>query len=336
MHKHQCKTRAHGTIWYPAAIHKGALPSSYLSDRLPFVKRQLIKEGYPEILINRLLKGITSLAFNGEFPLPDLKPYPVIIFSHGLFSLRDMYTVFTEELASHGYIVVSIDHTYLNAITVFPDGHSIDSEPLLSSMFTLPFKEQSNFVARAIGEYQSDMRFVLDQLNSMNRNSACTFFNRLDINNIGILGHSAGGMAALEMCRSDDRCKAAINMDGWNDQVISVEPFQKPILLLCSQFNADGISDTVLKQTNKTREEFTNFIQALEKHQKEFCKNMGPYCKQIIFPGVDHSDFGDIIFAKWPLRNWNAAEPYATVREINTYITNFFDHYLKQRAASKE
>ena len=42
---------------------------------------------------------------------------------------------------------------------------------------------------------------------------------RLDSSCLGAFGHSPGGNAALDFCRTDDRCKAAVNLDGanWND-----------------------------------------------------------------------------------------------------------------------
>jgi predicted dienelactone hydrolase len=48
--------------------------------------------------------------------------YPAVLFSHGLGETRYSYVSILEDLASHGFIVVAIDHTYSNRMTVFPDG----------------------------------------------------------------------------------------------------------------------------------------------------------------------------------------------------------------------
>jgi predicted dienelactone hydrolase len=53
---------------------------------------------------------------------PEKSNYPVLIFSHGLTGFRNQNTFEVEELASHGYIIVGIDHTYDAAATIFTDG----------------------------------------------------------------------------------------------------------------------------------------------------------------------------------------------------------------------
>ena len=49
-------------------------------------------------------------------------PVPIIIFSHGITGSRHIHTALAEELASHGYLVVGVDHPYDANLTIFPDG----------------------------------------------------------------------------------------------------------------------------------------------------------------------------------------------------------------------
>lgn len=60
--------------------------------------------------------------------------YPVLIFSHGAFGIRKSNASAFRELASHGYIVASIDHTYHAFYTAFTDGRNIPVNTSTSMM----------------------------------------------------------------------------------------------------------------------------------------------------------------------------------------------------------
>lgn len=59
-----------------------------------------------------------------------------------------------------------------------------------------------------------DVRFVMDQLAVLNGSASDRFSGRLDLQRIGVFGHSFGGATALEECHLDSRCKAALDIDG--------------------------------------------------------------------------------------------------------------------------
>ena len=318
-------------VWYPALASTEGNRAPYLADRLPIFQQKLVALGYPQCIVKCLTRGLVSHAMIDAAPAPTDKPYPVIIFSHGLGGLRDIYTIFTEELASHGYFVVSIDHAYLNAFTKFPDGRVIDSEPLLSNLFSLPYSEIDDFILQAIRVYVSDVHFVISQLDSMNKNAGSPFFNKLDLNNLGMFGHSLGGMAAIELCKTDPQCKTGINIDGWNSKAFSQTSFEKPLLMICAEYHNDDIDDNTLKEIKKTRDEYNAFVKSLSVSQDEFCKRVASHCKRIIFPGIEHSEFSDMILAKWPVRSWCAPDAYETIRNINNHIVSFFDTNLKMK-----
>lgn len=73
---------------------------------------------------------------------------PVVVFSHGAHSHQGDHTVMVQELASHGFAVVTVAHQY-DTYTEFPDGRV--AVPLQDSQApTLP------------GDFAADLRFVLD------------------------------------------------------------------------------------------------------------------------------------------------------------------------------
>ncbi|UOK63043.1 hypothetical protein MT997_34085 [Paenibacillus sp. OVF10] len=56
------------------------------------------------------------------------RSYPVVLFSPGVRSARYQSMTAIEELVSHGYIVVGMDHPYTSARVTFPDGRKVSYE----------------------------------------------------------------------------------------------------------------------------------------------------------------------------------------------------------------
>ena len=57
-------------------------------------------------------------------------PFPVLLFNPAWTGRRTQNTFLAEELASHGYIVAGIDHTYNSGPVAFPDGRVVNSGPI--------------------------------------------------------------------------------------------------------------------------------------------------------------------------------------------------------------
>ena len=122
-----------------------------------------------------------------------------------------------EDLASHGYVVVAIDHADC-AATVFPDGRRLTSviSGLSRALFT-------NDVV--------DVQFVLATLTQMNRDDP-VFANTMDLQHVGTIGWSYGGGVAAEVCRTDDRVRATVLLDAYLQNALGVIGYgvQKPFL----------------------------------------------------------------------------------------------------------
>lgn len=157
---------------------------------------------------------VTSGAkLSGEEPA-----YPVVIFSHGATGIRSSNTSTYQDLASHGYIVASIDHTYLNLFTKFSDGELT----LISQRYLNALNGALN--GGIVGEQEmqamyrvrvEDMRFTLDQIEAINKNGTPELpAGHLDMEHVGLSGHSAGATTAAQTCREDSRCQAALLIDG--------------------------------------------------------------------------------------------------------------------------
>jgi dienelactone hydrolase len=136
--------------------------------------------------------------------------YPVIVYSHGLMGSRKAQSQAGEELASHGYVVIALDHTDCWA-TEFPNGRYLTGNH-----------------GGDVGNRLRDMQFLLDELARLN-NSDPFLAGRLDLDRIGVYGMSYGGMV-VETCRSDSRVKCAALWDVTNVQLNSAG-LQKPFLV---------------------------------------------------------------------------------------------------------
>src|SRR5690242_5677533 len=102
-----------------------------------------------------------------------VKRSPVLIFSHGGGEARETYTAQLEDLASHGYAVAAVTHTYEAALAIFPDGRHIVLAPKrwvpskVSGIAGLPPAEEAN--PDRLQWWAEDIGFVLSELDRENR-----------------------------------------------------------------------------------------------------------------------------------------------------------------------
>jgi predicted dienelactone hydrolase len=148
--------------------------------------------------------------------------FPVLVLSPSGFPPLLLATL-AEELASHGHVVVGVNHTYETTVTVFSDGRVVPASPsaLAGAIGPQTGAHDEVFRARAgvCVNKTADLMFVADQVRRLDADATSRFGGRLDLSRLGALGHSFGGNAALEWCRTDPRCRAAVNLDGavWTD-----------------------------------------------------------------------------------------------------------------------
>ena len=120
-------------------------------------------------------------------------PYPVVLFSHGAYGVRFQSVFYTVPLASHGYIVVSMDHTGNVLYDMFgPAGFSEDA--LVHSAMNRPL----------------DAVATLDEILARNETPGDVLEGMLRPEAIGMSGHSFGGYTSFHMGFSDPRIKAIV------------------------------------------------------------------------------------------------------------------------------
>lgn len=218
-------------------------------------------------------------------PLAKAQPlYPVLIFSHGFGMTPEQYTLLMEELASHGYVIFSIAHPYEAGKVVYPDGRVVEISPeVIKSLKKSKKQKQAN---RLLEQYQTtvspevkdqilrqydalageivqnslkiwveDTFFSLEQIKKLNSgNAPNVFMKHLNLERLGIFGHSYGGTVAGKVCMLDNRFKAGVNMDG--HQFGQFTDFQdrfleQPFMIMHSQTPpGPGVNDFMFQKIN--------------------------------------------------------------------------------------
>ncbi|MFF4601917.1 alpha/beta hydrolase family protein [Streptomyces sp. NPDC001339] len=163
---------------------------------------------------------------------------PVLLYSPGGGDPRTLGTGVAEELASHGYVVVTIDHPGDASEVEFPD------KSIRESVFRGDPRTDPTIFRTTIDTRIADTGFVLDQLEALAAGRH-DLGRALDLRRVGIYGHSAGGTTAAEAMHQDRRINAAINLEGFLDYPdgtlfpVAEHGPDRPLLLL----GTDGFSE---------------------------------------------------------------------------------------------
>lgn len=171
---------------------------------------------------------------------------------------RNQNTFQIEELVSHGYIIVGIDHVYDAAATVFPNGKEI----LLEQNNLSGFEKLDPHMKI----WTDDISFVLDTLEKWNSGKDIDIFkDKLNMKKIGMFGHSYGGAAAAQMLLKDSRIKVALNMDGvLYGERIPETGILKPYMQINAEKSIDksvfdAALDTAVSLSGKSRSSYEEF-----------------------------------------------------------------------------
>lgn len=305
-------------VWYPAAPsdapHEPYLDKPHAEGFARAVKLPGFVLSHLSLVPTNARRDIALPAGNERFP--------VVLFSHGYPLTADSGTFAAEELASHGYVVVSINHTYDTAVVVFRDGTTAPVE-VVGDVGRINAVEK--ILGPRVSVWVADARFVLNEITKLDATDP-RFKGRLDLEHVGYFGHSFGGAAAFATLAVDPRFKAAINMDGALFGVASQARPAQPFMLM----NGDKliVTDSQLERTRATRKEVDTFLDGVEASwSASTAPAKGPRYRAR-FAGVSHLGFSDIALMIPVIASSSLPTPKAH-RLINQYMLAFFEQYLK-------
>jgi pimeloyl-ACP methyl ester carboxylesterase len=304
-------------IWYPAEVKKTDVRAPWMSNAETYAPAIATYINLPSFFLNHLTL-VEIPAFKDAQVATSEGGFPIILFSHGWNGFNAQNTGQALELASHGYIVIGIQHTYGAVITVFPDGTVALNNPK-----ALPENaEDPNYevVARKlVDQWAGDMSFVLDQLSVWEKEAGNPFADKLDLERVGVYGHSTGGGAAIQFCGVDSRCKAVLGMDPFM-RPVSAEVIEngvpQPSFFMFSQGWAD-LTDS------KNNQLFNQFF-----------PNVKDSKGVISIDGTKHYDFSDLpllspIAPQLGLKGPLSGKTVITI--VNSYLLDFFEMTLNNK-----
>lgn len=290
------------SLFYPARS-TGAHRASYLTPR----ESQLILEdagitGVPyDILSKTRIDAYTDAPPSGR-PAGT----PLIVLSPGFGNPRSELTGLAEDLASNGYVVVTIDHTYDSVATTFPDGRVTTCVACEVPDHDPTFWKKVDHVRAA------DVSFVLDRLTAPHR--AWPAAALIDPSRIAMAGHSAGGSATQTAMVADRRIRAGIDMDGLTNGTLPDTGLSRPFLFLGRQNN------------------FTPGMPSAAAWEGDWPHLTG-WKRWLVVSGAIHPSFTDLSLLADQLGIDLGADLSGNrgLQITRTYVRAFFDQHLRSR-----
>ena len=297
-------------VWYPARDVRGYPRADWVSPGVAAV-------------VNPPGSGLDLPVTHGHTGAPAASGRrPVLLYSPGFGLERTASTALVEDLASRGFVVVTIDHTHDAQLVEFPGGR------LATQAIPQPSDpaEADRILAKVLDVRVADTRFVLDQVAAIGRGRNPDAEGRalprglaqaLDLSRVGMLGHSMGGATAGQAMLVDRRIRAGLNLDGTVYGSVLSAGLDRPFMLLGAE--PEGA------ETDETWDQF-------------WARLRGPRYR-LQLDGTRHLSFTDfqVLFAQIRLpaedlrRTVGTIDGQRSVAVQRAYVGAFFDRQLRHR-----
>jgi dienelactone hydrolase len=265
------------------------------------------------------------------YPDNDKEQYPLVVFSHGAFGFRGSNASTFEELASNGYIVCSIDYTYHSFYSKQTDGNTViaNMDFINNAMAVENGEIDVQTTYELTHEWLTlrleDMNFVLnDIIENVNKSNSDSVYQLIDINKIGVLGHSLGGATSAAIGRERTDIDAVIVVDGTmfgeetsfenGEAALTDSAYPVPIL---NMYNEDHYNDAM---------ELGNAYPNVS------ATNNGVDARQMVIHGSGHLNFTDLPMfspALASLLGTGEVDSRYCIETMNEVVLNYFNYYLK-------
>ena len=301
-------------IWYPA------LPSHM--PRAPYRRRSetSLASSYQSVNWTHARYDAPAAHAPGGFP--------ILLYNPGWNGRRTQDTPLVEELASHGYVVVGIDHPYNSGPVALTDGRVIKPVPT-PELFDDVTSEAALYalINKEADKETDDSLFVLDQVESMNEDPGNILYHHLDRSRIGALGFSLGGIVAANLAYRDTRIGAVLDLDTPLYGDAGKNGIMQPFMLI-SEDQVRTTREEKARMSFGERRDVTMDEQDYD-HQLPLFQRRGNY--ELAVHGTVHSSFQDVALTS-PIQSISQAgaiAPYRMIEILRQYSVAFFDQSLR-------
>lgn len=233
--------------------------------------------------------------------------HPVILLTPGYTGTFTDYSFLTEDLASHGYVVVAIDHTYEATAVEFSNGKLARS--LVGSHLGDTERRDRHSLAFAVDVRMKDLQFVIGELGRLNAASQGLFAGRLDLTKTFVIGHSLGGLTALLSNDADPHVKGAVLLDPLLPDVLPGNT-NKPVLMLAADRKEWG------------------------KNECQLWNNLRGPRLAVSLQGSEHVALSDWLWLAKDTVHAGAMGPEKTLSAVREYVAAFLDSNVRGEPAS--
>lgn len=183
----------------------------------------------------------------------------------------------------------------------------------------------------------ADLEFVLHNLEKINNGAIRSKFEgKLDLNNIGMMGHSFGGATAFNAVATNERIKAGINMDGTLYNMDSIPSSTKPFMFIQPEefiVQKEEIEkNKVTNTSNMTEEEWNELMNYKRKEFETINQSLASRGVMMSIKGTKHYNFTDFqLFSN--LLNLigytGSIDGKRGTEIVNKYVVDFFSNHLQ-------
>lgn len=285
------------SVFYPATSANG--PKKQYMTPLES-ERNLERQNIPGLPLD-VLSTVRTNAVVDAHPAGRWHSLPLVVLSPGWTLPRTTLTALAEELASRGYAVAAIDHTYENRATTFPDGH-------VTGCAACDVDEQPGFWEKFAQVRTKDTSFVLDELLRSKLGAL------IDPRRIGMAGHSAGGAVTTQAMLADPRIRAGADLDGSVHVPIPASGLARPFLFV-------------------GRTESYHPGQPPYDGWERDWPNLTGWKRWLMVSGTVHDSFNDlgVLAAQLGIDLGASIDQYRALAITRTYVSAFFDQHLRCR-----
>jgi dienelactone hydrolase len=308
-------------VWYPTDEYSG-VKSPYI-DRIGRVFADGIVINTVYKLIFLLFRRIsTTPAFINTAPIATLGGLPVVLFSPGFGGINYFGTFYALEFASHGFMVIGINHPVSNVGTICMDGSQIKFKNYDPTIFKDSSKLEQ-YMGNIMQEQSENISTILDRIVDLNHIPDSLLYQKIDPNRIYAAGHSIGGAASFIACGKDRRISKGIDLDGTfiDLDMDSADYAAKELLLIHSDREKYKPKDKkMLEQYHAITAKDSMWLDRLSTKTN---------LEKIVFKSTNHISFTDLSIFLNPsigkkLGLLGDIDGFRVLSETSTIMMNFF------------